>query len=88
MPYTGTPASPFDPIVYGTALVLRPCSHADHTISSHNDLPLLLRELFQNKLQDVNLRNFTRGQTNLDRLRDGLVGAQVTMGMLVGCTET
>ncbi|OBS58305.1 hypothetical protein A6R68_10539, partial [Neotoma lepida] len=42
----------------------------------HNDLPLLLRELFQNKLQDVNLRNFTHGQTSLDRLRDGLVGAQ------------
>ncbi|KAL6080255.1 hypothetical protein STEG23_010376 [Scotinomys teguina] len=50
-----------------------------HTLklsSSHNDLPLLLKELFQNKLQDVNLRNFTHGQTSLDRLRDGLVGAQ------------
>ncbi|XP_021025582.1 dipeptidase 3 [Mus caroli] len=45
-------------------------------VDGHNDLPLLLRELFQNQLQDVNLRNFTRGQTNLDRLRDGLVGAQ------------
>ncbi|XP_031192979.1 dipeptidase 3 [Mastomys coucha] len=45
-------------------------------VDGHNDLPLLLRELFQNKLQDVNLHNFTRGQTNLKRLRDGLVGAQ------------
>ncbi|XP_032743870.1 dipeptidase 3 [Rattus rattus] len=45
-------------------------------VDGHNDLPLLLRELFQNKLQDVNLHNFTRGQTSLDRLRDGLVGAQ------------
>lgn len=59
-------------------LFWRPCSHTDHNIPSHNDLPLLLRELFQNKLQDVNLHNFTRGQTSLDRLRDGLVGAQVT----------
>ncbi|XP_052023031.1 dipeptidase 3 isoform X2 [Apodemus sylvaticus] len=45
-------------------------------VDGHNDLPLLLRQLFQNKLEDVNLRNFTRGQTNLDRLRDGHVGAQ------------
>ncbi|XP_036044685.1 dipeptidase 3 [Onychomys torridus] len=45
-------------------------------VDGHNDLPLLLRERFQNKLQDVNLRNFTHGQTSLDRLRDGLVGAQ------------
>ncbi|XP_055477301.1 dipeptidase 3 [Psammomys obesus] len=45
-------------------------------VDGHNDLPLLLRDLFQNKLQDVNLHNFTRGQTSLDRLRDGLVGAQ------------
>lgn len=50
-----------------------------------------MRELFQNQLQDVNLRNFTRGQTNLDRLRDGLVGAQVTQYQNdgnVGDTET
>uniref|UniRef100_A0A8C2M1Y3 Dipeptidase 3 n=1 Tax=Cricetulus griseus TaxID=10029 RepID=A0A8C2M1Y3_CRIGR len=45
-------------------------------VDGHNDLPLLLREQFQNKLQDVNLRNFTRGQTSLDRLREGLVGGQ------------
>lgn len=64
----------------------RLCSHIDHNISSHNDLPLLLRDLFQNKLQDVNLHNFTRGQTSLDRLRDGLVGAQVTA--VIGTTET
>ncbi|XP_007938587.2 dipeptidase 3 [Orycteropus afer afer] len=45
-------------------------------VDGHNNLPLLLAQLFQNKLQDVNLRNFSRGQTSLDRLRDGLVGAQ------------
>ncbi|XP_010977560.3 dipeptidase 3 [Camelus dromedarius] len=37
---------------------------------------MLLKEILQNKLQNVNLRNFSLGQTNLDRLRDGLVGAQ------------
>lgn len=88
LPYTGTP-SPSGPIAYGTVLAWRPCSHSDYNISSHNDLPLLLREHFQNKLQDLNLRNFTRGQTNLDRLRDGLVGAQVTQSDgNVGATET
>ncbi|XP_005345492.1 dipeptidase 3 [Microtus ochrogaster] len=45
-------------------------------VDGHNHLPLRLRELFQNKLQDVNLRNFTHSQTSLDRLREGLVGAQ------------
>ncbi|XP_054435015.1 dipeptidase 3-like [Pteronotus mesoamericanus] len=45
-------------------------------VDGHNHLPLLLRELFQNRLQDVNLRNFSFGQTSLDKLRDGLVGAQ------------
>ncbi|XP_053410126.1 dipeptidase 3-like [Nycticebus coucang] len=45
-------------------------------VDGHNDLPLVLRQLFQNRLQDVNLGNFSRGQTSLDRLRDGLVGAQ------------
>ncbi|KAK1330522.1 hypothetical protein QTO34_010712 [Cnephaeus nilssonii] len=29
-----------------------------------------------NRLQDVNLRNFSRSQTSLDKLMDGLVGAQ------------
>ncbi|XP_007938588.2 dipeptidase 2-like [Orycteropus afer afer] len=45
-------------------------------VDGHNDLPLILRLLHQNRLQDVDLRNFTRSQTSLDRLRDGLVGAQ------------
>ncbi|MBW02499.1 Dipeptidase 3, partial [Eschrichtius robustus] len=41
-----------------------------------NHLPLLLKQHFRNKLQEVNLRNFSLGQTSLDKLRDGLVGAQ------------
>ncbi|XP_021025581.2 dipeptidase 2 isoform X2 [Mus caroli] len=45
-------------------------------IDGHNDMPLVLRQFYQNGLQDANLRNFTHGQTNLDRLKDGLVGAQ------------
>ncbi|KAM5262714.1 dipeptidase 2-like [Ctenodactylus gundi] len=45
-------------------------------VDGHNDLPLVLRQFYQNKLQDVNLHNFSHGQTSLDRLRDGLVGAQ------------
>uniref|UniRef100_A0A8C4MZW8 Dipeptidase 1 n=1 Tax=Equus asinus asinus TaxID=83772 RepID=A0A8C4MZW8_EQUAS len=45
-------------------------------LSVHNHLPLLLKQLFQNRLQDVNLRNFSRSQTSLDKLKDGVVGAQ------------
>ncbi|XP_008063934.1 dipeptidase 3 isoform X2 [Carlito syrichta] len=45
-------------------------------VDGHNALPRLLRQLYQNRLRDVNLRNFSHGQTSLDRLRDGLVGAQ------------
>nr|XP_020026738.1 dipeptidase 2-like [Castor canadensis] len=45
-------------------------------VDGHNDLPLVLRQFYQTNLQDVNLRNFSHGQTNLDRLREGLVGAQ------------
>ncbi|KAM9078946.1 LOW QUALITY PROTEIN: dipeptidase 2-like [Megaptera novaeangliae] len=39
-------------------------------------MPLVLRQFYHNGLQDVNLRNFSHGQTSLDRLKDGLVGAQ------------
>nr|XP_021488720.1 dipeptidase 2-like isoform X1 [Meriones unguiculatus] len=45
-------------------------------IDGHNDLPLVLRQFYRNGLQDANLRNFTYGQTSLNRLRDGFVGAQ------------
>ncbi|XP_030880398.1 dipeptidase 2 isoform X1 [Leptonychotes weddellii] len=45
-------------------------------VDGHNDMPVVLRQFYRNGLQDVNLRNFSRGQTSLDRLRDGLVGAQ------------
>ncbi|XP_007517836.1 dipeptidase 2 [Erinaceus europaeus] len=45
-------------------------------VDGHNDLPLLLRQFHHKGLQDLNLHNFSLGQTNLDKLRDGLVGAQ------------
>ncbi|XP_022367229.1 dipeptidase 2-like isoform X2 [Enhydra lutris kenyoni] len=45
-------------------------------VDGHNDMPLVLRQFYGNRLQDVNLRNFSHGHTSLDRLRDGLVGAQ------------
>uniref|UniRef100_A0A4X1UFR8 Dipeptidase n=1 Tax=Sus scrofa TaxID=9823 RepID=A0A4X1UFR8_PIG len=45
-------------------------------VDGHNDMPLVVRQFYHNRLQDVNLRNFSHGHTNLDRLRDGLVGAQ------------
>lgn len=43
-------------------------------------MPLVLRKFYHNGLQDVNLHNFSHGHTNLNRLRDGLVGAQVPRG--------
>ncbi|XP_077743961.1 dipeptidase 2-like isoform X1 [Canis aureus] len=45
-------------------------------VDGHNDMPLVLRQFYRQGLHDVNLRNFSHGQTSLDRLRDGLVGAQ------------
>lgn len=45
-------------------------------VDGHNDMPLVLRQFNRKGLQDVNLRNFSHGQTSLDRLKDGLVGAQ------------
>lgn len=47
---------------------------------SQNHLPLFLKQHFRNELQEGNLRNFSLGQTSLDKLRDGLVGAQVPEG--------
>ncbi|CAO2610183.1 Dipeptidase 2 [Lemmus lemmus] len=45
-------------------------------IDGHNDLPLVLRQFYWSGLQDADLRNFAYGQTSLNRLRDGFVGAQ------------
>uniref|UniRef100_A0A8C9Q959 Dipeptidase 3 n=1 Tax=Spermophilus dauricus TaxID=99837 RepID=A0A8C9Q959_SPEDA len=75
----GTPVSPptpGTPSVPGLRELARTLMSDYRLVDGHNDLPLLLRQLFQNRLQDVNLRNFSRGQTSLDRLREGFVGAQ------------
>ncbi|XP_060145008.1 dipeptidase 3 isoform X2 [Globicephala melas] len=45
-------------------------------VDGKNHLPLFLKQHFRNELQEGNLRNFSLGQTSLDKLRDGLVGAQ------------
>ncbi|XP_029781183.1 dipeptidase 3-like isoform X2 [Suricata suricatta] len=82
VPSNGTTASSSSPITPATSSTpsLRKRARAlmrdFPLVDGHNHLPLLLRQLFQNRLQDVNLRNFSRGQTSLDKLRDGLVGAQ------------
>ncbi|XP_062967790.1 dipeptidase 3 [Cynocephalus volans] len=71
-----TPTTPGDPSAVGLEGRVRALMRNFPLVDGHNDLPLLLQQLFQNRLQDVNLRNFSQGQTNLDRLRDGFVGAQ------------
>ncbi|XP_025867322.1 dipeptidase 3 isoform X1 [Vulpes vulpes] len=68
-----TPAPPSSPSLRERARALM---RDFPLVDGHNHLPQLLRQLFQNRLQDVNLRNFSRGQTSLDKLKDGLVGAQ------------
>ncbi|XP_049720539.1 dipeptidase 2-like isoform X1 [Elephas maximus indicus] len=67
---------PVSPSVPGLRERAQALMRAFPLVDGHNDLPLILRKLYQNRLQDVNLRNFSHGQTSLDRLRDGLVGAQ------------
>uniref|UniRef100_A0A8C5TQP1 Dipeptidase n=1 Tax=Malurus cyaneus samueli TaxID=2593467 RepID=A0A8C5TQP1_9PASS len=44
--------------------------------SSHNDLVLQLRILYQNRLSRVNLRELNQTHTNLAKLQAGYVGAQ------------
>ncbi|XP_059954804.1 dipeptidase 2-like [Mesoplodon densirostris] len=45
-------------------------------VDGHNDMLLVLRQFYHHGLQDVNLCNFSHSRTSLDRLKDGLVGAQ------------
>nr|XP_020661362.1 dipeptidase 2-like [Pogona vitticeps] len=45
-------------------------------IDGHNDLPLKLRWLYQNKLSQANLRTLNTTGTNIQKLRAGHVGAQ------------
>ncbi|KAJ7312013.1 hypothetical protein JRQ81_006342 [Phrynocephalus forsythii] len=45
-------------------------------IDSHNDLPLKLRWLYQNKLSRVDLRALNTTDTNIQKLQAGHVGAQ------------
>ncbi|KAH0619508.1 hypothetical protein JD844_000190 [Phrynosoma platyrhinos] len=45
-------------------------------IDGHNDLPLKLRWLYQNKLSKVNLRTLNNTATNIGKLQAGHVGVQ------------
>lgn len=45
--------------------------------ASHNDLPLRLRILHDNRLSQVDLRNISKVSTDISRLQAGHVGAQV-----------
>ncbi|XP_016020538.2 dipeptidase 3 [Rousettus aegyptiacus] len=73
---TSAPTRPGTPSIRSTQERVQALMRAFPLVDGHNHLPLLLKQLFQNRLQDVNLHNFSRGQTSLDKLRDGLVGAQ------------
>jgi membrane dipeptidase len=71
---TGVSASPSDPYLERARRVLRTTPLVD----GHNDLPWTIRE-YEPAPGDVrayDLRKPTRGQTDLARLRSGMVGAQ------------
>ncbi|XP_077611759.1 dipeptidase 2-like [Crocuta crocuta] len=75
----GTPNAPTTPATSSTPSLrerARALMQDFPLVDGHNDMPLVLRQFYGTRLQDVNLRNFSHGQTSLDRLRDGLVGAQ------------
>ncbi|XP_037380418.1 dipeptidase 2-like [Talpa occidentalis] len=72
----GTPVTPGTPSAASLLERARTLMRNFPLVDGHNDIALVLRQFYYNRLQNVNLRNFSDGQTNLDRLRDGLVGAQ------------
>ncbi|KAM4614380.1 dipeptidase 2-like isoform 1-T2 [Discoglossus pictus] len=45
-------------------------------IDGHNDLPLQLRKIYQNKLQTIDLASLDSTRTNINKLKEGHVGAQ------------
>ncbi|KAL4913030.1 hypothetical protein BDW62DRAFT_220919 [Aspergillus aurantiobrunneus] len=45
-------------------------------IDGHNDFPFMIRGLYSNQLSNDSLQNFPIGQTDITRLRRGLVGGQ------------
>lgn len=52
----------------------------------HIDLPILTRAFFQNQLSEINLREPTKGQVDIPRLREGGVGGYV-WSVYVPCPE-
>ncbi|XP_077165635.1 uncharacterized protein LOC143823330 isoform X2 [Paroedura picta] len=54
-------------------------------IDAHNDLPLKLRWLYKNRLSGIDLRTLDTTNTNINRLKEGRVGAQFwTLYILCG----
>ncbi|KAM3828900.1 dipeptidase 3-like isoform 1-T2 [Vipera latastei] len=49
---------------------------ASRLIDGHNDLPLKLRWLYQNKLSTIDLRKLSTTNTNIEKLQAGHVGVQ------------
>ncbi|KAL6235267.1 hypothetical protein BDW75DRAFT_230450 [Aspergillus navahoensis] len=45
-------------------------------IDGHNDFPFVIRGLYQNELDDQNLNDLPIGQTDITRLRQGMVAGQ------------
>ncbi|XP_010960808.1 dipeptidase 2 isoform X1 [Camelus bactrianus] len=75
-PVTGAPTTPDTSSAPSLRERARALMRDFPLVDGHNDMPLVVRQFYHNGLQDVNLHNFSHGQTSLNRLRDGLVGAQ------------
>ncbi|XP_074142488.1 dipeptidase 2-like isoform X2 [Sminthopsis crassicaudata] len=54
----------------------RALMEAHPLIDGHNDLPGILKWFYHNQLHNLNLRTFSQGQTNIQKLQAGMVGAQ------------
>ncbi|KAB1273232.1 Dipeptidase 2 [Camelus dromedarius] len=75
-PVTGAPTTPDTSSAPSLRERARALMRDFPLVDGHNDMPLVVRQFYHNGLQDINLHNFSHGQTSLNRLRDGLVGAQ------------
>ncbi|ETE64836.1 Dipeptidase 2 [Ophiophagus hannah] len=58
---------------------------ASRLIDGHNDLPLKLRWLHQNKLSTIDLKKLSNTNTNIEKLQAGHVGVQNLNHDKIGC---
>ncbi|GAA5885523.1 hypothetical protein JCM16303_002243 [Sporobolomyces ruberrimus] len=63
-----------------------PADSAHVPLDGHVDLPILVRYLYANQLGDLDLRNRTKGEVDLPRLRKGRVGG-FFWSVFVPCPE-